>query len=238
MPRAIGQPIWRQERAGDGVEGLAEGGRRARRRCLRCCAKGVRRDSRRERDQYRQSYLIPRVPSTWLPADTMQPITKRRIALLRSLGRVSDAVSALIALLDFSPTDAEAWAELADLYYTQGLYAQAIYSLEEVLVLTPNAWNVSCIHTPYDLARRRYLSVLTALKIHARLGEMQYMAATASGANEASSQRYMAEALKRFCRSIELCDDYLRGYYGLKMVRKWHSLPRQLQSCCALVSDF
>jgi hypothetical protein len=24
--------------------------------------------------------------------------------------------------------------------------------------------------------------------------------------------------LKRFCRSIELCDNYLRGYYGLKLV--------------------
>lgn len=30
--------------------------------------------------------------------------------------------------------------------------------------------------------------------------------------------RYMAEALKRFARSIELCDQYLRGYYGLKLV--------------------
>lgn len=28
----------------------------------------------------------------------------------------------------------------------------------------------------------------------------------------------MAESLKRFCRSVELCDDYLRGYYGLKLV--------------------
>jgi tetratricopeptide (TPR) repeat protein len=42
-----------------------------------------------------------------------------------------------------SPTDAEAWAELADLYLSQGLYPQAIFALEEVLVLMPNAWNVS-----------------------------------------------------------------------------------------------
>jgi ER membrane protein complex subunit 2 len=63
--------------------------------------------------------------------------------LLRSLGRTSDAVTALNALLDFSPTDAEAWSELADIYSSQGLYAQAIYALEEVLVLMPNAWNVS-----------------------------------------------------------------------------------------------
>ena len=33
-----------------------------------------------------------------------------------------------------------------------------------------------------------------------------------------SADKYLAEALRRFCRSIELCDDYLRGYYGLKLV--------------------
>lgn len=45
------------------------------------------------------------------------------------------------------------------------------------------------------------------------------MASTSSGADEATSRKYLAESLKRFCRSVELCDDYLRGYYGLKLVR-------------------
>lgn len=76
-----------------------------------------------------------------------QPIIKRRIALLRALGRSADAVSGLSALLDFCPVDAESWAELADIYCSQGMYAQAIYALEEVLVLAPNAWNVSS-HNP------------------------------------------------------------------------------------------
>lgn len=44
------------------------------------------------------------------------------------------------------------------------------------------------------------------------------MAATASGADDNVARKYLAESLKRFCRSIELCDDYLRGYYGLKLV--------------------
>lgn len=48
--------------------------------------------------------------------------------------------------------------------------------------------------------------------MHARLGEVLLMA-TDSGEG---SRQYLAEALKRFTRSIELCDDYLRGYYGLK----------------------
>jgi tetratricopeptide (TPR) repeat protein len=111
------------------------------------------------------------------------------------MGRLPDAASSLVHLLGFSPTDAEAWSELADIYLVQGMYQQAIYAMEEVLVLAPNAWNV-----------------------HARLGEMQYMAATATGASGGIYEKSMAEALKRFSRSIELCDDYLRGYYGLKLV--------------------
>lgn len=60
------------------------------------------------------------------------------------MGKTSESINALISLLDFSPTDAEAWAELSDLYISQGLYSQATYALEEALVLQPNAWNVSC----------------------------------------------------------------------------------------------
>ncbi|KID77578.1 TPR repeat protein oca3 [Metarhizium brunneum] len=125
--------------------------------------------------------------------DASIPIRKRKVALLRSMGKLPEAVTALNSLLDVCPTDPEAWAELADMYVTQGLYSQAVYALEEVLVLSPNAWN-----------------------IHARLGEVSFMAA--STASEGGSQKHYAEAVKRFCRSIELCDDYLRGYYGLKLV--------------------
>lgn len=67
---------------------------------------------------------------------------KRRVALLRSLNRSADAISALIQLLDAVPTDAEAWCELADLYQSQGLGPQAVFSLEEALLIAPNAWNV------------------------------------------------------------------------------------------------
>jgi tetratricopeptide (TPR) repeat protein len=62
---------------------------------------------------------------------------------MKCLGRQTQAIMALNSLLDASPTDPEAWAELADLYISQGLYQQAIFALEEVLLITPNAWNVS-----------------------------------------------------------------------------------------------
>ena len=74
---------------------------------------------------------------------------KRRIALLQTLSRNSDAVDALVELLDVSPTDIEAWAELGELYLSQGHFSQAEFCLEEVLIVAPNAWNVgdSAIHS-------------------------------------------------------------------------------------------
>ncbi|RFU34654.1 hypothetical protein B7463_g1682, partial [Scytalidium lignicola] len=122
------------------------------------------------------------------------PVSKRRIALLKSLQKIPETITALNQFLDASPTDAEAWAELGDLYLSQGMYAQGIFAWEEVLLITPNGWN-----------------------IHARLGEALFMAASAAN-GDANSDKYLAESMRRFCRSIELCNDYLRGYYGLKLV--------------------
>ncbi|KAJ5674859.1 uncharacterized protein N7477_004793 [Penicillium maclennaniae] len=119
------------------------------------------------------------------------PIMKRRVALLRSLARTPDAIAALLQLLDAVPTDAEAWCELADLYQAQGLGAQAIFSLEEALLIAPNAWNV-----------------------HARLGELLYVCASSA---DSDAPRLAGKSVQHFCRSIELCDDYLRGYYGLTL---------------------
>lgn len=126
---------------------------------------------------------------------TVFAIRKRRAALLRSLGKTSEAVTALTNLLDTSPTDAEAWSELADIYMTQGLYNQAVFSLEEVVLITPNAWNM-----------------------HAKLGEVLYLQANQKEPGP-EQLKVLSETMRRFCRSIELCDDYLRGYYGLKLVR-------------------
>jgi tetratricopeptide (TPR) repeat protein len=59
------------------------------------------------------------------------------------MSKPNEAISGLLQLLETCSTDAEAWAELADLYFSQGMYQQAIFSLEEVLLIAPNAWNVS-----------------------------------------------------------------------------------------------
>lgn len=96
-------------------------------------------------------------------------------------------------MLDTSPTDAEAWAELGDLYAEQALYEQAVFCLEEVLLVMPNAWNV-----------------------HAKVGEVLLLQARGNSA-AVEQLRTLSDSMRRFCRSVELCDDYLRGYYGLKL---------------------
>jgi len=73
---------------------------------------------------------------------TLFPIRKRRAVVLKALGRTQDAVAALVELVDQSPADAEAWAELGDLYKELGSFSQAIYCWEEVLLFAPNSWAV------------------------------------------------------------------------------------------------
>lgn len=51
------------------------------------------------------------------------------------------------------------------------------------------------------------------------MGEILYAGAVAgSQEGAANSQAMLLDAMRRFCRSVELCDGYLRGCYGLKMV--------------------
>ncbi|KXT00893.1 hypothetical protein AC579_9274 [Pseudocercospora musae] len=119
-------------------------------------------------------------------------IRKRRCALLRSMGQTEQALNALTNLVDTSPTDAEGWSELGSLYEELGMYEQAIFCLEEVLLLMPNAWNMQ-----------------------AKIAEVLYVSANQKQGEETA--RTLAESMRRFCRSIELCDDYLRGYFGLQI---------------------
>jgi ER membrane protein complex subunit 2 len=84
---------------------------------------------------------------------TNMSIRKRRVAVLKALGRTQDAITAITALLQNSPTDVEAWAEASELYASQGAWGQAIFCAEEVLLVMPNAWSVSAFHTHLIILR-------------------------------------------------------------------------------------
>ncbi|KAK7181448.1 hypothetical protein DPSP01_008666 [Paraphaeosphaeria sporulosa] len=119
---------------------------------------------------------------------TNMSVRKRRIAVLKSLGRTADAITALTVLVENSPTDAEAWAELSELYASTGAWGQAIFCLEEVLLIMPNAWSA-----------------------HAQVATLHYLSSS-------TSVPALTLALRHFARAVELNDSYLRGYYGLKLV--------------------
>jgi tetratricopeptide (TPR) repeat protein len=110
-------------------------------------------------------------------------VWKRKVAFLRSLNRPTEAISQLTLLLDSFPTDAEAWAELSDLYIAQDMYSQSAFCLEELLLLQPNSYFV-----------------------HAQYAEVCW------GLGREGT------AVKHWCRSVELCGDFYRGWFGLKMV--------------------
>ncbi|KAF2993331.1 hypothetical protein E8E13_001957 [Curvularia kusanoi] len=121
-------------------------------------------------------------------------IRKRRVTVLKSLGRTADAITAITVLLENSPTDVEAWAEASELYASQAAWGQAIYCAEEVLLTAPNSWSA-----------------------HAHVATLHYLS-TAS--NSPPSLPALSLALKHFCRAVELDDSYLRGFYGIKVVAK------------------
>jgi ER membrane protein complex subunit 2 len=110
------------------------------------------------------------------------------------MDRPQEAITALVDLLESFPSDVESWCELGDLYQSQGLGPQAVYCFEEALLTVPHAWN-----------------------LHARLGEIEYMNSKTAPEGSETASKSLVSAVRRFSRSIELCDDYLRGYYGLKL---------------------
>ncbi|KAJ8107118.1 hypothetical protein OPT61_g9084 [Boeremia exigua] len=123
---------------------------------------------------------------------TNMSIRKRRVAVLKSLGRTSDAITAVTVLLQNSPTDVEAWAEASELYASQAAWGQAIYCAEEVLLAAANSWSA-----------------------HAHVASLHYMS---TATNNPPSLSELSLALKHFCRAAELNEGYLRGFYGIKIV--------------------
>lgn len=71
---------------------------------------------------------------------TAMAARRRRAAHLRMQGRFSDAVAALSAHVSLYGEDAAAWSELADLYIMAHALPEAKTSLEELLLLRPEAW--------------------------------------------------------------------------------------------------
>lgn len=118
-------------------------------------------------------------------------VWKRRIAMERARGNVSQAVAMLVEYLDTVYSDPEAWAELADMYGQLGLLDRQLFCLQELVLMSPHSY-----------------------ELHAQLSECLYRQANAS--NRSSGPAIYVDMLHHACRSVELCRGYLRGFIALK----------------------
>ncbi|RPA77241.1 hypothetical protein BJ508DRAFT_228915 [Ascobolus immersus RN42] len=130
---------------------------------------------------------------------TKLPIAKRRITLLITLSRHSEAILSLVKLLTSFPTDTESWGQLSALYFQAQLYEKALFCLEEIVLMIPNAYN-----------------------IFARMAEISYKHAQHeySGFATPAVVKALRDSVRYYSRSLELCDGYLRAFYGLKVVTR------------------
>ncbi|KAK9368356.1 hypothetical protein V1509DRAFT_623839 [Lipomyces kononenkoae] len=134
--------------------------------------------------------------------DTELGTLKRKIVILKSTNQSSLYITELLKLVDNFPSDAESWAELASAYLDAGMYAQSIFALHEVLLLVPLAYNINAL-----------------------VGEtlLLYVSSLQSSTNTTHSlavEEKLIEAVKFFLRSVELCEDYVRGWTGVLVATK------------------
>ncbi|XP_037085176.1 ER membrane protein complex subunit 2-like isoform X2 [Pollicipes pollicipes] len=70
--------------------------------------------------------------------ETNTVVRKRKIAVLKSLGKTTEAIKELVEYLKKFMSDTEGWMELADLYVSEQDYSKAAYCMEELLLHNPH----------------------------------------------------------------------------------------------------
>lgn len=116
-------------------------------------------------------------------------LQKRKVSLLCGSKNKKRYIEGLLRLIDMRPLDYGNWCELAQVYYDNGQLEECHYCLLEVLVGVPMAYN-----------------------IWAKMGEISLLLDKLSSKN---GQEYLKNAVRYFSRSVEICDNYSRGWCGL-----------------------
>jgi len=70
--------------------------------------------------------------------ETNTVVRKRKIAVLKSMGKTAEAATELVDYLKKFMSDTEAWMELCDLYVGEQDYNKAAYCMEELLLHNPH----------------------------------------------------------------------------------------------------
>ncbi|ORZ40277.1 hypothetical protein BCR44DRAFT_61488 [Catenaria anguillulae PL171] len=83
-------------------------------------------------------------------------VYKRKIGVLKTQGRIKEAIAALNSLLDTIPSDPEGWLELANLYLSQNMLQQAAFAVEEAILLLPTSHFVHLTYAQVQYALGAY----------------------------------------------------------------------------------
>ncbi|XP_076065869.1 ER membrane protein complex subunit 2-like [Oratosquilla oratoria] len=70
--------------------------------------------------------------------ETHSTARKRKVAVLRAQGRITEAIKELTEYLKKFMSDGEAWQELCDLYIKEGDYSKAAFCMEELILTNPH----------------------------------------------------------------------------------------------------
>lgn len=118
------------------------------------------------------------------------------------LENVAEYVKSLNFYLELQSSDVMAWAELGDVYHSIGEYEKAVYCYKEVLLQTPNAYNIF-----YKTGLSLYYQHLSLM------------------AQKLSRKELVLKVLPIvehsrdcFLRSIEISESYTKGWVGVYVV--------------------
>jgi tetratricopeptide (TPR) repeat protein len=101
-----------------------------------------------------------------------------------------------LQITEIIPTDSELWAELGEAYFTSGQFLQAIHAYQDVVLLTPHAYNV-----------------------FARIAEIYHTLVVRNpNYNFVDKLEYLRLSVQHFLRAVELCPVYVRGWAGIQIV--------------------
>lgn len=130
-------------------------------------------------------------------------LSRRLTTFSRKQGQSNESyIENLVYYLDLQPSDLVAWAELGEQYAKLGHYDKAIFSLKEILLQEPHAYNVF-----YKVGLYHYYSFLQNYndKISKKDKILEWLDS-------------IINARDNFLRSVEIGGDFIKGWIGIYLI--------------------
>lgn len=128
----------------------------------------------------------------------------------------NEYVKDLLSYLDVKPSDNQAWYELSEVYLKLGNYQQSIYSLQQILLNVPFAYNVHYkLATVYQSYAFKTLFDFSSTNNNTKKDSFNYNSATIE-----RFYTYYTLAIKHFLKSVELSESYYKSWAGVFVLTK------------------